>query len=192
MIKKKYLRIDNLSVVVNRLKKTDIIQLYNIIKENFDADDQECAKTNLKQYFNFKHHLDTLEKNKFKNWISIEYYVLKIKIKNRYKIIGFFGLYFHTWSSNKAFWLDWLMLSKEYREKGIGLACIKFAMEMAKTKGANVLSLETSPRYEIAIKIYEKLGFKCSVVINDYFADGDTLFIYSKDLNENLFLEAMI
>jgi hypothetical protein len=102
--------------------------VFNIIQENFDEDDQERAKMNLKQYFKFKHHLDTLEKNKFKNWISIEYYVINIKQKNVLKIIGFFGLYFHTWSSNQTFWFDWLSLMKEYKKKGIGVASIKLAV----------------------------------------------------------------
>lgn len=53
-----------------------------------------------------------------------------------------------------------MYLSKEMRGAGLGRLMIDRCLEAAKKNGFNKVYLETMPELKMAVKIYEKLGFK--------------------------------
>lgn len=174
--------VNGMTIYVRRLRREDLQEIKMLARKCFDAEDKKRASLNFSQYFKFGHEHDTLIKNRMKNWISIEYYVVEIILRNSKRVIGMFGLYKLTWSSDRAVWLDWLAVDPNFRRKGIGLACVLLATRIAKSRNFSIICIESSPKYEAATKLYLKCGFELKVQIPMYFEDGDPLYIYSKEI----------
>jgi ribosomal protein S18 acetylase RimI-like enzyme len=171
-----------MTLFVRKLKREDLPRVRRLARLCFDPDDKKRASLNFDQYFKFGHDRDTLSVNRLENWISIEYYVVEAVLQNEKTIIGMFGLYSMSWSSDCAVWLDWLGVDPLFQKKGVGLACVDFAQRIAKSKDFLVMCIESSPRYKKAEALYLKQGFKLKVRIDDYFEDRDPLFLYVKEL----------
>lgn len=53
-------------------------------------------------------------------------------------------------------------------------------------RGGRLLLVETSstPAYTSARRFYETSGYRCEATIHDFYAPGDNLLIFSKDLGQ--------
>ncbi len=76
------------------------------------------------------------------------------------------GFIFYTWSSNplethKKFGKIYdLFVMKEYRNRGVGTALLKSAIEDLKTHGVEIICVEVLSKNINAISLYEKFGFR--------------------------------
>ena len=81
----------------------------------------------------------------------------------------------------------WLAVRKEFHGRGIGTRLVKFAEELARTRGCKILMVKTSGSkdYEPYIrtrKFYEKLGFIQLEKIDPYPGWNEPAIIYVKCL----------
>lgn len=102
------------------------------------------------------------------------YYII-CKYKN--EIIGFAGIKIILDSAE----LENIVVKKFYRGQGFSTAILNQMINIAKQKKCNQLNLEVSSANNIAINLYEKLGFK-KVGIRKRYYNGIDGFSYTKYL----------
>ncbi len=73
------------------------------------------------------------------------------------KQVGWIELGYEKWNNRMRVWE--VLVTEEYRKKGIGAMLMKHAVKIAKEKGARMLVLETQTNNAQAIKFYLKIGF---------------------------------
>lgn len=84
------------------------------------------------------------------------YYIMELDNE----IIGGAGIFHTTNLPDGVCELVKMYLSKEVRGKGLGKIMIAKCLESAKQNGFTKVYLETMPELKMAVKVYEKLGFK--------------------------------
>ena len=62
---------------------------------------------------------------------------------------------------------------EEYRQKGLGTALIEEAMKELVKKGYSEVYLEVRHTNILAIRLYERLGFRTITVVDGYYRDGE-------------------
>jgi ribosomal protein S18 acetylase RimI-like enzyme len=72
--------------------------------------------------------------------------------------IGWIELDYEKWNNRMRIWE--LLIKKEHRGKGIGTRLMKYAIKLAKEKGARMLVLETQSCNVKAIQFYLKNGYE--------------------------------
>lgn len=57
-------------------------------------------------------------------------------------------------------------------------------------RGGRLLLIETSdtPAYASARRLYENSGYRCEAIVHDFYAPGDSLVIFSKELGKARFV----
>ena len=70
--------------------------------------------------------------------------------------------------------------------RGIGHALLAGVEAEVQSRGGRLLLVETSgtPAYTSARRFYESSGYRCEATIQDFYAPGDSLWIFSKDLGQ--------
>jgi ribosomal protein S18 acetylase RimI-like enzyme len=70
--------------------------------------------------------------------------------------------------------------------RGIGHALLAGVEAEVLARGGRMLLVETSstPAYASARRLYETSGYHCEATIHDFYAPGDNLLIFSKDLGQ--------
>jgi RimJ/RimL family protein N-acetyltransferase len=68
-----------------------------------------------------------------------------------------------------------LMVSREHRRQGIGLALMEAAEQWARVAGVRKLELHVFPHNEPAIALYEKLGYEREGLRRGHYRRGDEL-----------------
>ena len=68
-----------------------------------------------------------------------------------------------------------LMVSREHRRQGIGLALMEAAEEWAREAGVRKLELHVFPHNLPAIRLYEKLGYEREGIRRGHYRRGDVL-----------------
>lgn len=68
----------------------------------------------------------------------------------------------------------------------MGRALLRSAEAEARRRGGRLLLVETSstPEYGLARRLYERSGYHLEAVVHDFYAPGDDLVIYARDLVE--------
>ena len=123
-----------------------------------------------------KKGLDKLLKWKTKEWIKYgkeaeyswndKYYFLAAYNN---KLVGFASIKI----VGGVGYLDEVIVSKNYRRKGIGLILLKKIEKIAKDKKCHLVYLSTSERYKTAVPFYIKAGYKKAAVLkNNKFHDS--------------------
>jgi len=108
-----------------------------------------------------------------------ENYLMLVAQKDE-NIIGFSTVVYEGW--NNAAWIEWMIVHKSYRGKGIGSKMIKKSIVFSKEKKARKLFVDTGIKDRKAIKFYKKNGFKKHGNIKDYYIDGDDAIVLGLDL----------
>jgi ribosomal protein S18 acetylase RimI-like enzyme len=68
--------------------------------------------------------------------------------------------------------------------RGIGHALLAGVEAEVQDRGGRLLLVETSgtPAYTSARKLYETSGYRCEATVHDFYAPGDDLLIFYKDV----------
>ena len=107
----------------------------------------------------------TVEKSKIKSSLDIalkenpHVMIWIIEVDN--EIAGYFALAigFTIEAGGKDGFLDELFLKEKYRDKGIGRAAVKFALDICPSMGIRRLSLEVETHNLRAKRLYQDIGF---------------------------------
>jgi ribosomal protein S18 acetylase RimI-like enzyme len=70
------------------------------------------------------------------------------------------------------------------RGHGIGHTLLTRVEAEVQARGGRLLVIETSdtPAYTLARRLYESSGYRREAVVHDFYAPGDSLLIFSKEL----------
>jgi ribosomal protein S18 acetylase RimI-like enzyme len=80
--------------------------------------------------------------------------IIKAMIGN--KLVGFVSIH----EIDEGLKLSWLLVDREFRNKGVGSRLLEEVIRYAKSKGYNKIFLNTWHTNEKAIKLYERYGFR--------------------------------
>jgi ribosomal protein S18 acetylase RimI-like enzyme len=82
--------------------------------------------------------------------------------------------------------LYWIVVAPERQGTGIGRALLRHVETTLTADGCRLLVAETSGRADYALTraFYEKHGFTRAAIIPGYYAPGDDLVLYTKDLTD--------
>ena len=92
---------------------------------------------------------------------------------------------FGTESLTQGTWdLFWICVAPAARGKGVGGRLMNNAVAQAKEAGARLMVIYTSSTepYQPARRLYESQEFSRVAAVEDYYRDGDHLYIYTKRL----------
>ncbi len=70
------------------------------------------------------------------------------------------GLCVHMEDHGHVDWLDWILVHKSFRKKGLGKAMLNYAMQEAKRHGHHKIWTDTSTKNKPAIKFFQRMGFR--------------------------------
>jgi ribosomal protein S18 acetylase RimI-like enzyme len=99
------------------------------------------------------------------------------------RVLGF-TCYSPRWLTQGTFDLCWICSAPGAQRQGVGGALIRQTEEAIRARGGRLLLVETSsrPEYEPARRFYESRGYRREAVVADFYAEGDSLVLYSKRL----------
>lgn len=95
-------------------------------------------------------------------------------------IAGVIGYWRLNHEPKKIVWLDWLIVHKNYRRRGIGSILLKHLLKVLQKAKIKMLCVEHSSKDVAAEKFYRARGFKEQGRIPDYWDDGGDLVILTK------------
>lgn len=80
--------------------------------------------------------------------------------------------------------LYWIVVDRKHQSRGIGTQLLQEVESRLTAHGARLTVVETSSRgdYQATRKFYEARGYTRTATIAGYYAPGDDLVIYTKDL----------
>jgi ribosomal protein S18 acetylase RimI-like enzyme len=82
--------------------------------------------------------------------------------------------------------LYWIVVDPTAQGRGIGHTLLAQVEAEVQARGGRLLLVETSstPAYTPARRFYESSGYRCEAIIHDFYALGDDLVIFSKELGQ--------
>src|SRR5439155_23902065 len=83
--------------------------------------------------------------------------------------------------------LWWIVVRKETQAKGLGGQMLRFVEDEIRRREGRVLFIETSsqPIYEPTRRFYLKHDYEQHAVLRDFYAAGDDMVIFRKDLSSS-------
>jgi ribosomal protein S18 acetylase RimI-like enzyme len=80
--------------------------------------------------------------------------------------------------------LYWIAVERSLQQRGVGSQLIDSVERTLRSEGGRLVVVETSSRadYVSTRAFYEARGYERAATIRDYYAPGDDLVIYTKDL----------
>lgn len=75
------------------------------------------------------------------------------------KIVGMATMAVYDVISGRKAWIEDVVVSSNYRQKGIGERLTQFLIEKAKELEVNMLLLYSNPKREAAHRLYKRMGF---------------------------------
>jgi ribosomal protein S18 acetylase RimI-like enzyme len=107
-----------------------------------------------------------------------------VTFEDQGEILGF-AYYAPASMTDRTWYLYWIAVTKHTQARGIGGKLLKYVEEDIRAKQGRVLLIETSslPHYDLTRKFYVKHHYDEAAVIADFYADGDSMVIFSKRLN---------
>jgi len=97
------------------------------------------------------------------------------------QILGF--VYFAPAAmTDRTWYLYWIAVTRHTQARGIGGKLLKYAEQEIEQAGGRILLIETSSlgHYEPTRRFYVKHHYDQATIIPDYYADGDSMVIFSK------------
>jgi len=82
--------------------------------------------------------------------------------------------------------LYWIVVDPTAQGRGIGHTLLAQVEAEVQARGGRLLLVETSstPAYAPARRLYETSGYRCEATLHDFYALGDDMVIFSKDLGQ--------
>ena len=103
------------------------------------------------------------------------------------KVIGY-GCYGPIPCTLTSYDIYWVAVSPEFQGKGLGKIILTEMERLIFEAGGKRAYVETSTqiRYASTRSFYERCGYRCDVVLDDFYEPGDGKAIYSKSMGLNL------
>ena len=100
------------------------------------------------------------------------------------RVVGF-ACYGRRSMTQSTFDLYWICSAPSAQHKGVGGMLLRQTEQNICALGGRLMIVETSslPEYEPARRFYDSHGYRREAVIQDFYAEGDGLVLYSKKLN---------
>jgi ribosomal protein S18 acetylase RimI-like enzyme len=88
--------------------------------------------------------------------------------------------------TDRTWYLYWIAVSKKTQAKGIGSALMRHVETDIRSKRGRILLIETSslPHYDLTRKFYVKQHYEQEAVLRGFYADGDDMVIFRKQLGQ--------
>jgi ribosomal protein S18 acetylase RimI-like enzyme len=99
------------------------------------------------------------------------------------QIVGF-AYFAPAAMTDRTWYLYWIAVTKAVQARGVGSRLLHHAeREIAAAQG-RVLFIETSslPHYELTRRFYHKHGYEREAVLRDFYAAGDDMVVFRKQL----------
>lgn len=102
------------------------------------------------------------------------------------RVRGVVGYFVDRYES-KNHWLGWFYVDEKFRRRGYGQKLLNHIFGELKKKRIKKLFVDTSShkRYEPALEMYKKNGFREEARIKDYYEDGEDQIMLSKKLAQH-------
>jgi ribosomal protein S18 acetylase RimI-like enzyme len=86
--------------------------------------------------------------------------------------------------TDSTFDLYWICSAPSAQRRGVGYALLQQTEQEIRAKGGQLVIVETSslPEYEPARRFYDSHGYRRQALVEDFYAEGDHLVLYSKKL----------
>ncbi len=86
--------------------------------------------------------------------------------------------------TQKNYELNWIATDRNVLRGGVGSALLRAVEDISRERGGRFLNLETSSTepYAAARAFYDRHGYAIVAHIPDYYADGDDMIVYRKEL----------
>jgi GNAT superfamily N-acetyltransferase len=99
------------------------------------------------------------------------------------RVIGF-AYYAPADLTDRTWHLWWIAVSKQIQAKGVGSQLLRYVEDDARAARGRLLVIETSslPAYELTRRFYLKQGYDQAAVLQDFYADGDSIVYFTKRL----------
>jgi D-alanine-D-alanine ligase len=99
------------------------------------------------------------------------------------RVVGF-ACYGPRSLTRGTFDLYWIASVPDVQRQGVGGALLRQVEQEIRAQDGRLVIVETSdlPAYESARRFYESHGYRREAVIADFYAEGDSLVLYSKKL----------
>ncbi len=145
------------------------LTMREIVKEDIDL---------IVKYENeYFHNFTTISKvDEDLNNPLIHYYILVKDV-----VLGYISL----WIDEDKAQINSLVILLEQRKKGYGSKLLEFTINKLNEIGVKDLTLEVRPSNTVALKLYEKEGFKQVAVRKNYYNNGEDAFLMYKRLGSD-------
>jgi ribosomal protein S18 acetylase RimI-like enzyme len=99
------------------------------------------------------------------------------------ELLGF-AYYAPTWMTDRTWYLWWIAVNKQIQARGVGTSLLHHLEEEIRAANGRLLLIETSSlaSYEPTRRFYLKHHYQEAAVLLDYYADGDSMVVFSKRL----------
>ena len=145
-----------MNLELNNMKVSDLNSIADVLETEFDS------------FWNYN-----VFKQELENENSI-YIVAKIEDK----IVGFGGI----WKSVDDVHITNIVVKKDCRHLGIGAKILDKLINIAKDLKFTSITLEVNENNEIALRLYEKFGFKKLGIRKKYYNNSDNAVIMTLEL----------
>jgi GNAT superfamily N-acetyltransferase len=95
-----------------------------------------------------------------------------------------FAYYAPAELTDRTWHLWWIVVSKQIQAKGVGSRLLRHVEDDVRAARGRLLVIETSslPAYELTRRFYLKQGYDLAAVLQDFYADGDSIVFFTKRL----------
>jgi GNAT superfamily N-acetyltransferase len=99
------------------------------------------------------------------------------------RVIGF-AYYAPADLTDRTWHLWWIAVSKQIQAKGVGSQLLRHVEDDVRAARGRLLVIETSslPSYDLTRRFYLKQGYDQAAVLQDFYADGDSIVFFTKRL----------
>jgi GNAT superfamily N-acetyltransferase len=108
-----------------------------------------------------------------------------IALEENAAILGF--AYYGPVPMTEGTWqLWWIAVRKDQQGRGVGGQLLRYVEDDIRTnRRGRVLFIETGsmPHYELTRQFYRKNGYEQHAMLQDFYADGDSMVVFRKELN---------
>lgn len=143
---------------VEHMGLSDLFEVVAIERQSYDKP------------WSFLLFLNELKDNKYADYLVL---------KNEKTVIGYGGI----WNFDQYSHITNLAVAPVFRQKGYGTMILRALLKKAEDKGVTRVTLEVRTSNDIALKMYEKLGFKSLGIKKDYYGDEDAVLMSLISLN---------
>jgi ribosomal protein S18 acetylase RimI-like enzyme len=86
--------------------------------------------------------------------------------------------------TDRAWYLYWIAVDPGRQGQGLGGEMLRYVEEDIRRAGGRLLLIETSslPHYDLTRRFYAKQGYDEAARVADFYADGDSMVVFSKRL----------